>query len=173
MRRAWALPWLAAALAAAGGPACGGDDNETPEQKVCRQACARLAGCGVATQGSCASDCVRLPAYVTCLQEGPSTCNDIALCAYAAACGGVRPSGTGTCGTAAICADGCEQSGVDCSCACAAALAPARALNLLIRTSCAEVKCPGACGITSQSGQSCDACYQQECTSANMQCLNQ
>jgi hypothetical protein len=162
---------VALCLSAGLAPGCGNGGDQTAEQKLCQRTCAKLAGCGVATLSSCASDCAKMPAYVACLDASGGSCNDIALCTFEQACGGVKPSGDGTCSTAATCASSCEASGIDCKCSCAAAMDAGKALNLLIRSSCAEVKCQGACGVEALSSSSCEGCYQQQCASANTQCL--
>jgi hypothetical protein len=142
----------------------------------CQQACATLTACGVGFGESCASDCMRMPVFLSCVQAAPNECNALALCAFrqgATTCGGTPgvPSGTQTCGAAALCEGMCTvaEQPAACACACAAGLQPGQAIKLLINNQCAVQKCGAVCR-PGGSGAACISCFQSSCQAESAQC---
>src|SRR4051794_39682154 len=97
---------------ASGGADAGpmGDLAEMTNQEWCQAACTKLAGCGVAYDATCATNCLMAPTFLACVKRSAQECNALALCTFEQAsalfCGDqttAYPSGTGTCAAAAMC----------------------------------------------------------------------
>jgi hypothetical protein len=152
------------------------------DKDYCDRACATLIGCGVAYDASCSAGCQIAPVFLACTKASANDCNALALCAFrqgaAAACGPTAagvPSGTGTCAKAAECEYlcGAQNAGAACSCACWAALAPSKAINLLINNQCATAACAATCG-PGGNGPACNACFTSGvCAAQSSQCAAQ
>jgi hypothetical protein len=173
-------PGAAADASAAIAPDAGGSAGMS-DKDYCDRACTTLIGCGVQYDAGCSAGCVQSVAFLACAKSSANECNALALCAFrqasAGLCGGGTagvPSGTGTCGKAAECEYLCgsQNAGPACSCACWAALAPAKAINLLINNQCAVATCAVPCG-PGGNGPACNACFTSgACGAQNAQCTS-
>jgi hypothetical protein len=151
----------------------------TTDKDYCDRACATLIGCGVQYDTNCSTNCLQATVFLACAKTAMNDCDALALCTFrqasAVLCGGGAagvPAGSGTCGNAADCEFLCgtQNAGPACSCACWAALAPSKAINLLVNNQCAAAMCPTQCG-PGGSGPACNACATSGvCTAQNHQC---
>jgi hypothetical protein len=148
------------------------------DMQWCQQACTKLAGCGVAYDANCPSNCMIAPVFLACVKASPDECGPLALCTFkqggALFCGGEAagtPAGAGTCKAAADCEGACTAAGqpLSCSCKCWMGVAPAKAINLLINNECAQARCKTECGPTG-SGAACLSCHGAKCVSEAAQC---
>lgn len=164
-----------------GGPAAeAGAPAAMTDKDHCDRACATLIACGVQYDATCSAGCLQAPVFLACIKSSPSECNALALCTFrqasSALCGSATagvPAGTGTCAQAAQCDYNCgaQGAGIACNCRCWAAMAPVKAINLLINSQCALARCPAQCG-PGGNGPACNACVSTGvCMPQNQQCL--
>ncbi len=160
---------------------CGGAAPlDVTDAHVCSAACTSLTNCGVLYDNTCAATCLSSdPVFIACARNALGDCNGLAMCAFrqaaVTACGGVAgiPVGAATCAQAGVCEASCGtlSEAPGCVCDCWSALAPSRAINLLINNQCATARCPIACG-PNGSGSQCQSCFAQMCSDKESQCAS-
>jgi hypothetical protein len=156
-----------------GAPPAGGN--------VCETTCAHLTACGTPYDANCASSCASAAAsYRSCADaaNAANDCNALATCVFEASAqvlcpsGGGVPTGAGTCSAAALCQGQCNASGAapsSCGCECIRTMSPSVAMDLLIKDSCAVIRCPTECNPAAPT-PACNTCFNQMCADVSQAC---
>lgn len=153
------------------------DYSALTDPVLCQKACSKLSACGVPYGEDCQPGCMLAPVFRACARQAAGDCNALALCAFkqhtASACGDVSgvPAGRDSCAAVAHCQGICVASGqpASCGCACQSALAPDKALRLLINDQCAVTRCAKEC-FGGREGAACLSCFKSKCSSESAQC---